>query len=80
MNGIYRGYFAESRLLARTCVGVTGLAYDALIEIRPRRTTGLTPRSQARAVDFHRNNQMTRSWFVAQFSTRQSLGCPNPSR
>jgi reactive intermediate/imine deaminase len=33
MNEIYRGYFAEGRLPARTCVGVTGLAYDALIEI-----------------------------------------------
>lgn len=33
MNAIYRGYFAEGRLPARTCVGVTGLAYDALIEI-----------------------------------------------
>ena len=29
----YRGYFAPGRLPARTCVGVTGLAYDALIEI-----------------------------------------------
>ena len=29
----YRSYFAEGRLPARTCVGVTGLAYDALIEI-----------------------------------------------
>jgi 2-iminobutanoate/2-iminopropanoate deaminase len=33
MNEIYRGYFAPDRLPARTCVGVTGLAYDALIEI-----------------------------------------------
>jgi 2-iminobutanoate/2-iminopropanoate deaminase len=33
MNGVYKGYFAEGRLPARTCVGVTGLAYDALIEI-----------------------------------------------
>lgn len=33
MNNIYKGYFAEDRLPARTCVGVTGLAYDALIEI-----------------------------------------------
>ncbi|MEJ0096479.1 MAG: RidA family protein [Methylocella sp.] len=33
MNETYRGYFAEDRLPARTCVGVTGLAYDALIEI-----------------------------------------------
>jgi 2-iminobutanoate/2-iminopropanoate deaminase len=33
MNEIYRSYFAEGRLPARTCVGVTGLAYDALIEI-----------------------------------------------
>jgi 2-iminobutanoate/2-iminopropanoate deaminase len=33
MNGVYQSYFAEDRLPARTCVGVTGLAYDALIEI-----------------------------------------------
>lgn len=33
MNETYRRYFAEGRLPARTCVGVTGLAYDALIEI-----------------------------------------------
>jgi 2-iminobutanoate/2-iminopropanoate deaminase len=33
MNETYRGYFPEGRLPARTCVGVTGLAYDALIEI-----------------------------------------------
>jgi reactive intermediate/imine deaminase len=33
VNEIYRSYFAEGRLPARTCVGVTGLAYDALIEI-----------------------------------------------
>jgi 2-iminobutanoate/2-iminopropanoate deaminase len=33
MNEVYRTYFAAGRLPARTCVGVTGLAYDALIEI-----------------------------------------------
>jgi enamine deaminase RidA (YjgF/YER057c/UK114 family) len=33
VNAIYRSYFAEGRLPARTCVGVNGLAYDALIEI-----------------------------------------------
>jgi 2-iminobutanoate/2-iminopropanoate deaminase len=33
MNEAYRGYFAPDRLPARTCVGVTGLAYDARIEI-----------------------------------------------
>jgi enamine deaminase RidA (YjgF/YER057c/UK114 family) len=33
MNEVYRSFFAEGRLPARTCVGVTGLAYDALIEI-----------------------------------------------
>jgi len=33
MNDTYRSYFAADRLPARTCVGVTGLAYDALIEI-----------------------------------------------
>ncbi len=29
MNETYRGYFPQDRLPARTCVGVTGLAYDA---------------------------------------------------
>jgi 2-iminobutanoate/2-iminopropanoate deaminase len=33
MNEVYRSHFAEGRLPARTCVGVTGLAYDALVEI-----------------------------------------------
>jgi len=33
MNQVYRSFFAEGRLPARTCVGVTGLAYDALVEI-----------------------------------------------
>ena len=33
MNETYCTYFAEGRLPARTCIGVTGLAYDALIEI-----------------------------------------------
>jgi 2-iminobutanoate/2-iminopropanoate deaminase len=33
MSRVYRSYFADGRLPARTCVGVTGLAYDALIEI-----------------------------------------------
>jgi 2-iminobutanoate/2-iminopropanoate deaminase len=33
MNETYRSYFAQDNLPARTCVGVTGLAYDALIEI-----------------------------------------------
>lgn len=32
-NQTYRSYFTEGRLPARTCVGVTGLAYDALVEI-----------------------------------------------
>lgn len=32
-NQTYRSYFPEGRLPARTCVGVTGLAYDALVEI-----------------------------------------------
>jgi len=41
MNETYRSYFPADRLPARTCVGVTGLAYGALIEIdlvarRPR--------------------------------------------
>jgi 2-iminobutanoate/2-iminopropanoate deaminase len=33
MNETYQQYFATDRRPARTCVGVTGLAYDALIEI-----------------------------------------------
>lgn len=33
MNAVYRSYFPENRLPARTCVGVTGLARDALVEI-----------------------------------------------
>ena len=33
MNEVWRGYFAPGKLPARTCVGVTGLAYGALVEI-----------------------------------------------
>jgi len=33
MNETYRSFFPPDRLPVRTCVGVTGLAYDALIEI-----------------------------------------------
>lgn len=33
MNRVYRGYFAPNRLPARTCIGVTALARDALVEI-----------------------------------------------
>jgi len=33
MNSVYRSYFPAGRLPARTCVGVTGLARDALVEI-----------------------------------------------
>ena len=33
MTETYRSYFPPDRLPARTCVGVTGLAYGALIEI-----------------------------------------------
>ena len=33
MNEVYETYFPENRLPARTCVGVTGLARDALVEI-----------------------------------------------
>jgi 2-iminobutanoate/2-iminopropanoate deaminase len=33
MNETYRQFFPADRLPARTCVGVTGLAYDARIEI-----------------------------------------------
>ena len=33
MNNIYKSYFANNRLPARTCVGVTDLALGALVEI-----------------------------------------------
>ena len=33
MNIIYKSYFANNRLPARTCVGVTDLALGALVEI-----------------------------------------------
>ena len=33
MNKVYRDYFTEDRLPARTCIGVTALARQALVEI-----------------------------------------------
>jgi reactive intermediate/imine deaminase len=33
MNEVYRSFFPQDRLPARTCVGVTGLARNALVEI-----------------------------------------------
>ncbi len=33
MNRTYKSYFAEGKLPARTCIGVTGLAVGALVEI-----------------------------------------------
>jgi 2-iminobutanoate/2-iminopropanoate deaminase len=33
MNGVWQSYFVTGRLPARTCVGVTGLARGALVEI-----------------------------------------------
>ena len=33
INAVYRSYFPPDRLPARTCVGVTGLARGALVEI-----------------------------------------------
>ena len=33
LNETYASYFPADRRPARTCVGVTGLAYDALVEI-----------------------------------------------
>ena len=33
MNDAYREFSAPGRQPARTCVGITGLTYDALIEI-----------------------------------------------
>ena len=32
-NAAYRRFFAPDRLPARTCIGVTGLAYEARVEI-----------------------------------------------
>jgi reactive intermediate/imine deaminase len=48
MNAVYQSYFAPGKLPARTCIGVTGLARGALVEIdllarRPDRSTP-TPR------------------------------------
>lgn len=33
MNAIYTSYFEKDKLPARTCIGVTGLAVGALVEI-----------------------------------------------
>lgn len=33
MNAVYRSYFPPDRLPARTCIGVTGLARGAVVEI-----------------------------------------------
>ena len=33
MNQMYQSYFTEGKLPARTCIGVTGLAVGALVEI-----------------------------------------------
>jgi reactive intermediate/imine deaminase len=33
MNAVYAAYFSSGKLPARTCIGVTGLARDALVEI-----------------------------------------------
>jgi 2-iminobutanoate/2-iminopropanoate deaminase len=33
MNAVYADYFPPGKLPARTCIGVTGLARDALVEI-----------------------------------------------
>lgn len=33
MNAVYQSYFASDHLPARTCIGVTGLACGALVEI-----------------------------------------------
>ena len=33
MNDVYRSSFPSDRLPARTCIGVTGLARDALVEV-----------------------------------------------
>ena len=50
MNNTYQSYFSPNRLPARTCIGVTALARDALVEIdmiarRSKGYTDLTPSS-----------------------------------
>jgi 2-iminobutanoate/2-iminopropanoate deaminase len=49
-NDTYKSFFPPDRLPARTCVGTTGLAYDALVEIDliARRGTTPAPSSNAR--------------------------------
>jgi 2-iminobutanoate/2-iminopropanoate deaminase len=44
MNRVYESYFAPGQLPARTCIGVTGLARGALVEIDllARRAAGAT--------------------------------------
>ena len=52
MNAVYRSYFPPDRLPARTCIGVTGLARGALVEIDMvalTRRAGLALRSFAMA-------------------------------
>lgn len=48
MNEVYRSYFQPARLPARTCVGVTGLARNALVEIDfvARRASAAGPQSR----------------------------------
>lgn len=48
-NDTYKSFFPADRLPARTCVGTTGLAYDALVEIDliARRGTAPSPSSNA---------------------------------
>ena len=45
MNNVYRSYFPQDKLPARTCVGVTDLALGALVEIDmvAKRFEGLSP-------------------------------------
>jgi 2-iminobutanoate/2-iminopropanoate deaminase len=43
MNGVYEGYFPSGRRPARTCVGVSGLAKGALIEIDMVARRALSP-------------------------------------
>jgi reactive intermediate/imine deaminase len=33
MNDVYKSYFPEGKLPSRTCIGVTALAVDSLVEI-----------------------------------------------
>lgn len=46
-NATYQSYFRQDRRPARTCIGTTGLAYDALVEIDLVAHRGAAPSRKA---------------------------------